>query len=84
MRSLFLGALACSMVVMGCDAPATTLSDMVVSSPSDMAVLPPDMGCYPMPRTHLEIINACTTAQAVDKTPMTPLLKPDGTLPPLP
>lgn len=49
----------------------------------------PDMGpaaaeCVEDPSTHLEIINACTTATAVHKTPVTPLLRDDGTLPPLP
>lgn len=44
----------------------------------------PDLGCYLNPQTHIEIINACTDAQAVDKTPVLPLLHPDGTLPPLP
>ena len=36
------------------------------------------------PVTHEEIINACTTAQKIYKTSKPPLLKPDGTLPPLP
>jgi hypothetical protein len=44
----------------------------------------PDLACYPHPRTHVEIINACTTAQAIDKQPVLPLLRPDGKLPPLP
>jgi hypothetical protein len=44
--------------------------------------MPPD--CYMNPKTHLEIINACTDAQAFDKNPKLPLLLPDGGLPPLP
>jgi hypothetical protein len=40
--------------------------------------------CYPNPMTYLEIINACTTAQQVDVSPVLPLLEPDGGLPPLP
>lgn len=40
--------------------------------------------CYPTPTRHQELINACTTAQHVDKTPVLPLLNADGTLPPLP
>lgn len=44
----------------------------------------PDLGCYRDPRTHIELINACTTAQSIDKTPVLPLLNKDGTLPPLP
>ena len=43
-----------------------------------------DASCFANPKTHYEIINACTTDQAVDKTPVTPLRKPDGSLPPLP
>ena len=40
--------------------------------------------CYTHPKTHLEIINACTTADEVDKTSNLPLLGPKGELPPLP
>jgi hypothetical protein len=40
--------------------------------------------CYTNPRTHYEIINACTDAQSFDKNPRLPLLQPDGSLPPLP
>jgi hypothetical protein len=40
--------------------------------------------CYPNPMTYVEIINACTNAQAVDVDPVLPLLLPDGGLPPLP
>jgi hypothetical protein len=50
----------------------------------DMTTVSPDMGCYGNPQTHVELLNACTNAQAVDKTPVTPLLNADGTLPPLP
>lgn len=44
----------------------------------------PDASCFADPHTHDEIINACTSNQAVDKTPVTPLRRPDGSLPPLP
>ncbi|HEX2569339.1 MAG TPA: hypothetical protein VH877_07250 [Polyangia bacterium] len=44
----------------------------------------PDLGCYSNPQTHVEIINACTSSQSLDKTPRLPLARPDGTLPPLP
>lgn len=40
--------------------------------------------CFTNPMTHVEIINACTTADEVDKTPNLPLLGPNGELPPLP
>lgn len=40
--------------------------------------------CYTDPKTHVEIINACTDAEMVDKVVNLPLLQPDGSLPPLP
>lgn len=40
--------------------------------------------CVSDPKTHIEIINACTDAEKVDKVVKLPLLNPDGTLPPLP
>jgi hypothetical protein len=45
---------------------------------------PPDASCFENPQTHVEIINACTTAQKVVKKPNLPLLQPGGVLPPLP
>lgn len=44
----------------------------------------PDLSCIQSPRTHIELLNACTSAQSVDKRPQLPLLRSDGTLPPLP
>jgi hypothetical protein len=44
----------------------------------------PDASCFTNPQTHVEIINACTTAEKIDKQPVLPLLRPDGSLPPLP
>ncbi len=38
--------------------------------------------CYTNPKTHFEIINACTNALHVTKNPKLPLLYPDGGLPP--
>jgi hypothetical protein len=43
-----------------------------------------DAGCYLNPATNVEIINACTDAGYLDKSPTLPLLLPDGGLPPLP
>ena len=43
-----------------------------------------DGGCYLHPHTHAEIINACTDAGFIDKSPTLPLLQADGGLPPLP
>lgn len=40
--------------------------------------------CFPAPKTYLELINACTDAEKVDKQPVLPLLGQDGGLPPLP
>ena len=45
---------------------------------------PPPPDCYTNPTTHEEIINACTTAQSVEKEVDLPLLNEDGSLPPLP
>jgi hypothetical protein len=38
--------------------------------------------CFMNPKTHFEIINACTTAQKITKNPTLPRLLPDGGLPP--
>ena len=43
-----------------------------------------DASCFMNPQTHVEIINACTTADKLEKHPVLPLLLPDGGLPPLP
>lgn len=42
------------------------------------------MSCVSNPTTHVEIINACTDAEKIDKVVTLPLLEPDGSLPPLP
>jgi len=39
--------------------------------------------CFDDPKTHFEIINACTNAVRVPKNPTLPTLLPDGGLPPL-
>ena len=84
--SLALGGLAaCG------DTATSSFSDMAAATSPDMQVAPadmtprgPDLGCYANPVTYQALLNACTTAQAIDKTPVTPLLNQDGTLPPLP
>ena len=49
------------------------------------AGLPADAGtCFPSPSTHRELINQCTTALGVAKSPVLPLVLADGGLPPLP
>ncbi|TKD11940.1 hypothetical protein [Polyangium fumosum] len=40
--------------------------------------------CFSEPTSHVEIINACTEAEKVDKVVNLPLLNADGSLPPLP
>ena len=84
-----LAALACG----GCeDAATSSPADMAVAAsgdlsgkaPPDLLPQPPDLGCYPMATAYEQLLNACTTAQSKDKVPVTPLLNPDGTLPPLP
>jgi hypothetical protein len=40
--------------------------------------------CFMNPQTHYEIINACTNAVKIDKSPTLPLLYADGGLPPTP
>jgi hypothetical protein len=44
----------------------------------------PEPACFENPKTHAEIINACTTAQKYVKKPTLPLLNMDGSLPALP
>lgn len=39
--------------------------------------------CFVNPKTHYEIINACTNATKITKNPVLPRLFPDGGLPPL-
>ncbi len=39
--------------------------------------------CFDNPKTHFEIINACTNATKITKTPSLPKLLADGGLPPL-
>lgn len=69
-----------ALLLAGCpDAPGAT-----GSGADDLARPAADLGCYARPRTHRELLNACTTAQSVEKQPVLPLLRPDGTLPPLP
>lgn len=53
-------------------------------SHADLGTQTADLGCYARPQTHVELLNACTAAQSLDKRPVLPLLRRDGTLPPLP
>ncbi len=51
---------------------------------TDAGVADAGPGCVSHPTTHLEIINACTTAVAIVRTPTLPLLQSDGGVPSLP
>lgn len=54
----------------------------MLPQPGSDAGAAPD--CYTNPTTYLELINACTDAEKVAKSPVLPLLQADGGLPPLP
>jgi hypothetical protein len=73
---LLRSALIAAAVLTACG-PAKSTTD--AGTPADSGV-----PCVMNPMTHLEIINACTDAQGIDKHPTLPLLLPDGGLPPLP
>lgn len=45
---------------------------------------PPDASCFTNPQTYHQIINACTDSVQVFKDSHPPLLRADGTFPPLP
>ena len=94
--ALACSALAASFVVVACDNSSGTPHD---NPPVDSGTGGHDTGtggndggndgsptpdCFTNPKTHFEIINACTDAAKVDKKPTLPLLQPDGSLPPLP
>ena len=84
-RVLF-SALAVSIAVAACGSSKTTPDTGTASTPPDAATAAPDAGptCFTNPKTHVEIINACTGSQGIAKNPTLPLLLADGGLPPLP
>jgi hypothetical protein len=67
-------------------APSPTTSPTSTSPPIVNLDAGPDAptDCYLNPTTHLEIINACTTAVKIVKNPALAKVSPDGGLPPLP
>jgi hypothetical protein len=83
-----LRALCLGLAAIGCGT-----DDATVVRPSEPASAAMDTGggsgaasappCVENPVTHLEIINACSSAVKVLKTPNLTLLNPDGSLPPL-
>jgi len=90
-------ALATAAAAGGCDGEGSAVKEPII--PRDAGTSPPLDGsttdapvtpdgspsdCVTNPKTHDEIINACTDAVKITKEPMLPLLYPDGGLPPLP
>jgi uncharacterized protein YceK len=72
----------------GTDADAGTsdagTSDAGTDAGTSAGTLDAGSLCLANPTTHLELINACTTATAIVRTPSLPLLQADGGVPPLP
>jgi len=74
-------------VACGKDNPADEID---AGSGSDFDAEPIDAGgpidadCVTDPVTSAQLMNACTTAQRIEKHPVLPLRLPDGGLPPLP
>ena len=94
LRSHVLALAACSALAMGCGGDKNEAELMPDAEVADSGVEDADSGmadaeqdaeplCTKVPK-HSEIINAVTGSEKVDKDPVLPLLKSDGTLPPLP
>jgi hypothetical protein len=88
---LVLLALSCAAACGDNDTPAQKARDAgrepEPEPESDAEVEEQDAGepdCYEQAKTYVQIINACTDAERVQKDPELPQLLPDGTLPPLP
>ncbi len=71
--------------------PAANLDGSGLTPGQDGAIpedggLPPGLGldCFLDPKTHDELINACTDAARIDKQSVLPLLLADGGVPKLP
>ncbi len=85
---LLAGALGCT----PSGAQPSSAADSGSSGPTDAGDAgkdapgtPPAPTCFTNPHTYLEIINACTDAQAIDKADdLSPMTLPDGALRPLP
>jgi hypothetical protein len=78
---------AASLVSAGCDdssAVKEPSSDAGVSNPGNgVAEDGGSKDCFDNPKTHFEIVNACTNATRITKNPTLNKLLPDGGLPPL-
>lgn len=81
-RSFIFGSFGALLLLAGCPGPSDATDAGTPTRPDLGSGV--DLGCYVNPKTHVEIINACTDTQAIDKAVNLPLLRPDGTLPPLP
>lgn len=89
MRIVLVGVLLAAVAACGDDAPSQIDARVTIDAADPDAGTAvdadtPDASCFMNPQTHVEIINACTTAEKIDKHPVLPLLLPDGGLPPLP
>lgn len=82
-------------LLVGCEETTTNTTDGGTTPITDgSSPIPPnDSGaggedggydCFPDPKTHLEIINRCSTSQRIDKKPTLPGLTADGGLPAIP
>ncbi len=90
---------ASSIAYIACDSSSDAVKEPPPNTVPDAAPIPvaeagplpdgalPDgapSDCFVNPKTHFEIINACTDAVKITKNPTLPLLLTDGGLPPLP
>ena len=82
MRTLLLMVLLAA-----CTSNNTGSPDLAMPKVNDLSMISnPDLSpsCSMTPMTHIELLNACTNADSVDKTPFYPSLAQNGQLPPLP
>lgn len=98
--SFVLGGLviASSVIYIACDSSSDAVKEPTPTVDSGAPIPVPEAGplpdgalpdgapsdCFVNPKTHFEIINACTDAVKITKNPVLPLLLTDGGLPPLP
>ena len=90
--------IASSIAYLACDSSSDAVKEPAPNTVPDAAPIPAEAGplpdgalpdgapsdCFLNPKTHFEIINACTDAVKITKNPTLPLLLTDGGLPPLP
>lgn len=72
-------------VVGACNRAAPEPTGTPVDGGTKVPVSDAAVACFTNPQTYLEIINACTDAEAIDKVVhLSPMSLPDGGLQPLP